>query len=406
MTSAALTSPSESESGSARGGRGWLVAAVAVVVLVISLVCAWALYHELHPVIGRRAFAWGLLFAFVPVVPLAVLFVWLDRLRPEPRWLLIVTFVFGALAATFISLQLNGWLAGLIGDRSGPSPRSAVFIAPWVEEAAKATIIFAIVLWRRHDFNAVVAGVVYGGLAGVGFAFTENIFYYGQIFQQAIISGESSATALDGVQDLFLFRGLAAPFVHPMFTLVTGVGIGLAVRHRHLGVRIVAPVAGYCGAVVLHMGYNTIASFATSDSLAAVYFAILLPTLAALVTIVIVVRRHERRVIAARLHDYTVFGWLKAAHVPFIVSGRGRRRARRYARRFGKAESQRLREFQRAGLDLGLLRDRLVRGVAGPSELPREGELIAMLTSLRGKVLLPGVSETSNDELSSAASSW
>ncbi|MBA3990791.1 MAG: PrsW family intramembrane metalloprotease [Propionibacteriales bacterium] len=404
MTSAALTSPSES--GSARGGRGWLVAAVAVVVLVISLVCAWALYHELHPVIGRRAFAWGLLFAFVPVVPLAGLFVWLDRLRPEPRWLLIVTFVFGALAATFISLQLNGWLAGLIGDRSGPSPRSAVFIAPWVEEAAKATIIFAIVLWRRHDFNAVVAGVVYGGLAGVGFAFTENIFYYGQIFQQAIISGESSATALDGVQDLFLFRGLAAPFVHPMFTLVTGVGIGLAVRHRHLGVRIVAPVAGYCGAVVLHMGYNTIASFATSDSLAAVYFAILLPTLAALVTIVIVVRRHERRVIAARLHDYTVFGWLKAAHVPFIVSGRGRRRARRYARRFGKAESQRLRGFQRAGLDLGLLRDRLVRGVAGPSELPREGELIAMLTSLRGKVLLPGVSEASNDELSSAASSW
>lgn len=404
MTSAALTSPSES--GSRRGGRGWRVAAVAVVVLVISLVCAWALYHELHPVIGRRAFGWGLLFAFVPVVPLAVLFVWLDRLRPEPRWLLIVTFVFGALAATFISLQLNGWLAGLIGDRSGPSPRSAVFIAPWVEEAAKATIIFAIVLWRRHDFNAVVAGVVYGGLAGVGFAFTENIFYYGQIFQQAIISGESSATALDGVQDLFLFRGLAAPFVHPMFTLVTGVGIGLAVRHRHLGVRIVAPVAGYCGAVVLHMGYNTIASFATSDSLAAVYFAILLPTLAALVTIVIVVRRHERRVIAARLHDYTVFGWLKAAHVPFIVTGRGRRQARRYARRFGKAESQRLRAFQRAGLDLGLLRDRLVRGVAGPSELPREGELIAMLTSLRGKVLLPGVSEASNDELSSAASSW
>jgi RsiW-degrading membrane proteinase PrsW (M82 family) len=406
VTSAALTSPSESESGSARGGRGRLVAAVAVVVVVVSLVCAWALYHELHPVIGRRAFGWGLLFAFVPVVPLAALFVWLDRLRPEPRWLLIVTFVFGALAATFISLQLNGWLAGLIGDRSGPSPRSAVFIAPWVEEAAKATIIFAIVLWRRHDFNAVVAGVVYGGLAGVGFAFTENIFYYGQIFQQAIISGESSATALDGVQDLFLFRGLAAPFVHPMFTLVTGVGIGLAVRHRHLGVRIVAPVAGYCGAVVLHMGYNTIASFATSESLAAVYFAILLPTLAALVTIVIVVRRHERRVIAARLHDYTVFGWLKAAHVPFIVSGRGRRRARRYARRFGKAESQRLRAFQRAGLDLGLLRDRLVRGVAGPSELPREGELIAMLTSLRGKVLLPGVSETSNDELSSAASSW
>jgi RsiW-degrading membrane proteinase PrsW (M82 family) len=379
---------------------------VTVVVLVISLACAWALYDQLHPVIGRRSFAWALLFAFLPVLPLTALFVWLDRVRPEPRWLLVVTFLFGALVATYISLRLNGWLAGLVGDQSGVTPRSAVFIAPWVEEAAKAAIIFVIVIWRRHDFNAVVAGVVYGGLAGVSFAFTENIVYYGQLFQQVIGSGESSATALDAVQGLFRFRGLAAPFVHPMFTLVSGVGIGLAVRYRHLGVRIVAPVAGYCGAVVLHMGYNTIASFATSDSLKAVYFAILLPTLVALVTVVVVVRRHECRVLAARLHDYTVFGWLKEAHLPFIVYARDRRRARRYARRFGKAEALRLRTFQRAGLDLGLLRDRLVRGVAGPAELSRERELIATMRSLRGRVLLPGVSESPTDELSSAASSW
>ena len=58
-----------------------------------------------------------------------------------------------------------------------------MFVAPWVEEACKATIIFAIAWWRRHDFNGVIAGVVYGGLTGIGFAFTENIVYYGQIFQ-------------------------------------------------------------------------------------------------------------------------------------------------------------------------------------------------------------------------------
>lgn len=404
MTSAALTSLTGS--GLARRRRGWLTAAVAVFVLAVSLACAWALYDQLHPVISREAFAWALLFAFVPVLPLTALFVWLDRLRPEPRWLLVVTFLYGALAATYISLQLNGWLAGLIGDRQGPSPRSAVFVAPWVEEAAKAAIIFLIVIWRRHDFNAVVAGVVYGGLAGVSFAFTENIAYYGQVFGQAIKSGESNAIALDAVQGLFMFRGVAAPFVHPMFTLVTGVGIGLAVRHRHVGVRIVAPVAGYCGAVLLHMGYNTIASFATTDSLKAVYVAILLPTLVALVAVVVVVRRHERSVISARLHDYTAYGWLRAAHVPFIVSQRERRRARHYVRRFGKAEAQRLRAFQRAGLDLGLLRDRLVRGVAGPAELTRERELIATIRSLRGRVLLPGVSESSADELASATSSW
>ncbi len=384
----------------------WITAVVALLILAVTVACTWALYDQLHSVIGRRAFAWALAFAFAPVVPLAALFVWLDRLRPEPRWLLAVALLYGALVATYISLHLNSWLAGLIGDRLVATARSAVFVAPWVEELAKAAIVFAIVLWRRHDFNAVVAGVVYGGLVGVGFAFTENIVYYGQLFQQALKVGEGNEGALDAVQALFLWRGVAAPFVHPMFTLVTGVGIGLAVRHHHVGVRILAPVAGYCGAVLLHMGYNTVASFASNANLSAAYFAILLPTLAALVAVVIVVRRHERRVIAARLHDYAAFGWLRAAHVPFIISERDRRRARRYARRFGKAEAQRVRAFQRAGIDLGLLRDRMVRGVAGSSALPRERELIATMRSLRTKVLLPGVSESPSDDLSSAASSW
>ncbi len=384
----------------------WITAVVALLILAVTVACTWALYDQLHSVIGRRAFAWALAFAFAPVVPLAALFVWLDRLRPEPRWLLAVALLYGALVATYISLHLNSWLAGLIGDRLVATARSAVFVAPWVEELAKAAIVFAIVLWRRHDFNAVVAGVVYGGLVGVGFAFTENIVYYGQLFQQALKVGEGNEGALDAVQALFLWRGVAAPFVHPMFTLVTGVGIGLAVRHRHVGARILAPVAGYCGAVLLHMGYNTVASFASNANLSAAYFAILLPTLAALVAVVIVVRRHERRVIAARLHDYAAFGWLRAAHVPFIISERDRRRARRYARRFGKAEAQRVRAFQRAGIDLGLLRDRMVRGVAGSSALPRERELIATMRSLRTKVLLPGVSESPSDDLSSAASSW
>ncbi len=410
MTSAALlppvkAPPAEPTTASARRRRQFQIAAVTALVLLISAACVWALYHQLHPVIGRRALAWSILFAFAPVLPLSAVFIWLDRLRPEPRWLLGVAFLYGGLVATLVSLELNGWLAGLIGDRSGATPRSAVFVAPWVEEAAKAAIIFLIVVWRRHDFNAVVAGVVYGGLVGIGFAFTENIVYYGQLFQQVLASGESIGAALDAVRGLFVWRGLAAPFVHPMFTMMTGLGIGLAVRYRHVGVRILAPVAGYCAAVILHMGYNTVASFATDQSLHALYFAVLLPTVMALVAVVVVVRRHEQRVIAARLHDYTAFGWLRTAHVPFIVSTSGRRRARIHVRGFGKVEADRVRAFQRAGMDLGVLRDRLVRGVAGPAELARERDLIATMRDLRGKVMLPGVVESPVDERSTS-SSW
>ncbi len=373
--------------------------------LALATVAAWLIYHDLHAVIGRRAFLWALLFAFAPVVPLGAAFLWLDRMRPEPAKLLGLALLWGALGATYVSLKLNAWLAAQVGDVQVASARTAVFIAPWVEETAKAAVIFAIVLWRRHDFNAVVAGVVYGGLVGIGFAFTENIVYYGQVFQQVYDAADSNA-ALDAVRHLFLLRGLAAPFVHPMFTMMTGAGIGFAVRYRHLGVRILAPVAGFCAAALLHMGYNTIASFAHQRGLVAVYAAILLPTLLSLVTVILVVRRHERALVAARLRDYTAYGWLQPAQIPFIATSGGRRAARRHAKQFGREQRERVRDFQRDGTELGIVRDRIVRGVGGLDELPREAELIAAVREHRRRVLLPEGSGSPLRELSTPSSSW
>ena len=377
-----------------------------LVVLASSAGLVWALYADLHTAMSPRALRWAVLFAIVPVLPLSAFFLWLDRLRPEPAWLLVIALLWGALAASYASLKLNGWLAEQIGDAYGATPRAAIFIAPWVEETTKAAVIFAIVWWRRHDFNAVVAGVVYGGLAGIGFAFTENILYYGQVFQASLKAGAPPSKALDAVQELFQWRGLAAPFVHPMFTMLTGLGIGLAVRYRHVGVRILAPVAGFCAAVMLHMGYNAIVSFIPEGNLNAVYVPILLPTLFAALALVAAVRRHERQVMRARLLDYTAFGWLKADQVDFVVTRAGRRRARGYARAFGKTERRRIRDFQRTGIDLAIMRDRMVRGVAGTKELPRERALIQTMRQFRGRVMLPGVQDRPLDQGTSPTSSW
>ncbi len=383
---------------------GTVIAGVTGVIVCSILV--WALYQDLHQAMGWRAFRWALLFAFVPVLPLGAVFVWLDRFRPEPVALLAVALLWGALAAAYGSLKLNGWLTQQIGDVYGATPRAAVFVAPWVEELAKGAIVFALVIWRRHDFNAVTAGVVYAGLAGIGFAFTENIVYYGQVFENVLRSGAANGQALDAVQQLFRWRGMAAPFVHPMFTMMTGLGIGLAVRYRHPGVRILAPVGGFCAAVLLHMSYNALASFVPQGNLTAVYVPILLPTLVAVLTLVSVARRHERRMVTARLHDYTTFGWLRPEHIEFIVSRSGRRRARAHARQFGKPEVRRVRSFQRTGVELGLLRDRMVRGVAGAAELPRERELIEAMRDFRGRVMLPGITETPLPRGTGAPSSW
>ena len=56
----------------------------------------------------------------------------------------------------------------------------------------------------------------------------------------------------------------------------------------------------------------------------AVYVGLLIPTLLVVAAVVGWAARHQRRVLAARLHDYTAYGWLKAGHVPYLVGGRDR----------------------------------------------------------------------------------
>ncbi len=368
--------------------------------------CAWLIYADVDQVIGGRAFGFALVFALLPVPPLVLVFLWFGRLRPEPLRFLILALLWGALVAALASLRLNSWLAAEVGDQYGVSPRSAVFVAPWVEETAKGAVVFALMWWRRHDLPLVVAGIIYGGLAGVGFAFTENIVYYGQLFQFVQSSQNDNAAALDSVQALYRWRGIAAPFVHPMFTMMTGLGLGLALRHRHAGVRVLAPVAGFCVAVLLHMGYNTIASFSGSTALAGAYVGVLLPTLAALTWVVFAIRRHERQVLEARLRDYSAFGWLSADIAAFLVLPKARREARRHSRDLPEPERAKVRALQRVGVELAVLRDRMVRGVSGKSAPERERQLIADLRRLRRVVVLPGDSASPGGDKVSAPSSW
>ncbi|MFY9915542.1 MAG: hypothetical protein WAK18_12795, partial [Nocardioidaceae bacterium] len=123
MTIAAGTlterAPAASEPADLRVRRrvGAIIAGITGVIVCSILV--WALYQDLHQAMGWRAFRWALLFAFVPVLPLAAVLVWLDRFRPEPAALLAVALLWGALAAAYGALKLNGWLTQQIGDVYG-----------------------------------------------------------------------------------------------------------------------------------------------------------------------------------------------------------------------------------------------------------------------------------------------
>ena len=107
----------------------------------------------------------------------------------------------------------------LLGHGNGDT-FSAVFTAPLIEEAAKAAFLVGI-LWRlRSEFDGIVDGVVYAGICAAGFAFTENIYYFGRAF---VDYGFGNATTA-GVVTAFILRGVLSPFTHPLFTCLT--------RHR------------------------------------------------------------------------------------------------------------------------------------------------------------------------------
>ena len=82
----------------------------AFTVVVIVLVCLGALpmllIIALSSAPGIAVLATGL--AAIPVVPLVLCYLWLDRYEPEPRGLLMMGLLWGAFAATFGALVVQG----------------------------------------------------------------------------------------------------------------------------------------------------------------------------------------------------------------------------------------------------------------------------------------------------------
>ncbi len=349
---------------------------VLLIVLAVTtmLACLLLLALVIGNDTGPTGFVAGFVFALVPVGIVLPALLWLDRLEAEPVQQLVFAFGWGAVVATFVALVVNSYSLAVLTQYGGSVSTASVLVAPWVEETSKGFAVLLVLLWRRREFDGVVDGIVYAGLAGLGFAFTENVLYLGRSLQ------ENGTT---GLAVTFVLRGLFGPFAHPLFTMATGVGLGVASRTTRRWLRVGAPLLGLLVAVVLHGLWN-LSAVAGLRGFIGLYVVVQIPIFAGAVAFAIWARRREARLIAQHLQAYIATGWFTPAEVAMLGSVAERRRARTWAQSVGGSRAKRaMREFQAAATELAFARDRASRAALGEDGPAIEHQLLREVTAQR-----------------------
>ncbi|MCL7370397.1 PrsW family intramembrane metalloprotease [Streptomyces ardesiacus] len=365
--------------------RPWVRYGALITLLALSGLVILALVREQT---GTRGFLVGLGLAVLPVPLLVAAFRWLDRVDPGPWRNLVFCFAWGACAAALIAIVANSfatrWIATATADPASADTLGATVIAPVVEESAKAAAVLLVFLFRRRDFNGIVDGVVVAGITATGFAFTENILYLGNAFGTDQLTGDRGIASVTAAT--FFVRVVMSPFAHPLFTVLTGIGFGIAALSpgRHHLRRSLLPLAGLLLAMGMHALWNGSAAFGDYGFFA-VYAAFMVPAFGLLTWLVVWSRQRELRTVRAELPAYVAAGWLTPAEPYALGSMRARRIARRYARRHaGKEGARAVARYEACATSVAFLRQRGRRGRAGAGFTVRERELLDALWHLRG----------------------
>ncbi|WP_205475030.1 PrsW family intramembrane metalloprotease [Nocardioides sp. SYSU D00038] len=322
--------------------------------------------------------------AAVPVVPLVLCYLWLDRYEPEPRRLLLMGLLWGAFVATFSAVVVQG-IGGVFAGVSEEA--SLAVVAPVSEEATKGLFLLLLLWWRRAELDGILDGLVYAGMVGIGFAFTENILYLAAAYNGTDGTGPGGTTALTAT---FVVRCLFSPFAHPLFTAFTGLGVGIAVMSSSRGKRLVAPLVGYLLAVMTHALWNGSTLFGLG-SFAAVYAVLMLPALVGFFALGIWARNRERTMLTAALGDAAARGLIPGTDIGWVVDLRARRAARKHARATGGAAAeQAMRDYQQAAIELGFLHHRYLRGTPPADFAARGQSYVARIGAVRPSIAFPG----------------
>ena len=264
--------------------------------------------------------------ASLVVVAYLVFIWWLDRYEREPAWVVLITFVWGALGGTCFSCIINstvGGVAAALGGAKFASFVTVVVVAPVVEEFMKGLILVGLIVIGNNIDNRT-DGLIYGAATGLGFACIENIWYY----------YNNASSGIEAILLIAFIRTLFTAMLHCTSSAMLGMAVGYA-RHRSGAFRwILFPSLGYFFAVLNHATWNGISttssllSSAPAFSLAALLFGMLILTctIALMFGLTQWSLHSEHKIIRAHLMSEARQGVLPVEHAEIIPFWLKRRR--------------------------------------------------------------------------------
>jgi protease PrsW len=295
----------------------------------------------------------GFVLSSVAMTVVLLAYLWLDRWEPEPPRLLVLAFVWGASVAIVVSVGLELWVGSLLGGSPTlPADFGTVAIAtPVIEEAAKGLFLLIMMTGRRrNELNSLTDCLVYAGITAAGFAWLEDILY--------IANGDTLAGSLVTAA----MRLIMAPFAHPLFTTMTGIGVYFALQRRNVITKFGCILLGYVGAVIMHALWNG-SSLLSVQAYFLVYVLWMVPIFALAIGLAVASRRREQRVAAAKLPGMVAAGLVTPNEATWLGSIRTRKSAIGEATRLGgRPAGKAVRNFAAQVVELAFVRDRIDRG--------------------------------------------
>ncbi len=203
---------------------------------------------------------WGLLasigISFAASFLFAYILYFLDLYEKEPLLLLGGVFTWGVIVAAggafIINTVIGVGIFVVTGSETATNLTTAAVIAPVIEEILKGFAVVLVFLIFRHEFDSILDGIIYAGVAALGFSAAENAYY--------IYVYGFAEEGWQGFRSLAIIRLGLVGWQHPFYTAFVGIGLALTRLSRNVLVKFMSPVLGLGVAIATHAFHNLLAS--------------------------------------------------------------------------------------------------------------------------------------------------